>query len=220
MNRFLISSIKNLGPYRVLLKWDYVIDRHLLNHILKVQFILNELDIHHFENAVKGYNELALFFKEQPSLTEEILSDINEKAMLLDENPSYKTHVIKVNYHQNSADMDRLIEHTQLNLAKIIELHTQPMYDVHFVGFLPGFVYLGGMDKRLFIPRKISPDKVPKGSVAIAANQTGIYPQTSPGGWTIIGTTSHSLFDSNLIPPMDINAGDYLKFEAQHFEDD
>jgi inhibitor of KinA len=220
MNSFPISSIKNLGPFRLLLKWDCEISRPLLNHILKLQKVLNQLKLPHLAYSIKSYNELALVFKQPSNLPEGFFTDINDEVSLIDERLPSKTHVIKVKYHHESADMDQIIQHTKLNREKIIELHTKPLYDVHFVGFLPGFMYLGGMDKRINMPRKTSPNQVRKGSVAIAGMQTGIYPQSSPGGWTIIGTTSHSFFNADVNPPMKIIPGDYIKFEAQDKRDD
>ena len=72
----------------------------------------------------------------------------------------------------------------------IIEKHISAQYLVYFLGFSPGFPYIGGMDKSLETPRLKSPrTKVPAGSVAIGGKQTGIYPMQSPGGWNIVGNT-------------------------------
>ena len=81
------------------------------------------------------------------------------------------------------------------------------------MGFLPGFLYLGGLDKRLFFPRRsVVKRLVPKGSVAIGGSQTGIYPQESPGGWNIIGRTPIQLFDTNLDSPSPFSVGDTMRF--------
>jgi KipI family sensor histidine kinase inhibitor len=78
---------------------------------------------------------------------------------------------------------------------------------------LPGFLYLGGLDKKLQISRKIQPRMlVQKGAVGIGENQTGIYPKSSPGGWQIIGNSPVPLFDKNRLPPCEISAGDKVKF--------
>ncbi len=69
---------------------------------------------------------------------------------------------------------------------QVIRLHTGPEYYVYMIGFTPGFPYLGGLDERLFTPRKKEPRKmVPAGSVGIADRQTGIYSIDSPGGWQL-----------------------------------
>ena len=69
------------------------------------------------------------------------------------------------------------------------------------LGFLPGFAYMGEVDEKIAIPRKLQPVNIMAGSVGIAGKQTGIYPLASPGGWQIIGRTSLKLFDANKEEP-------------------
>jgi len=81
------------------------------------------------------------------------------------------------------------------------------------MGFLPGFVYLGKLDERLHHPRKADPELlVPAGSVAIGGEQTGIYPQQSPGGWNILGNTPINLLDKSKDIPCFAKPGDKVKF--------
>jgi KipI family sensor histidine kinase inhibitor len=81
------------------------------------------------------------------------------------------------------------------------------------LGFTPGFPYLGELSERIATPRIATPrQRVPVGSVGIAARQTGIYPIESPGGWRIIGRTSLTLFDPKREPPFLIDVGDVVKF--------
>ncbi len=100
-----------------------------------------------------------------------------------------------------------------LSISEVIRLHTSVTYTVYFMGFLPGFPYLEGLDKRLHLPRKDTPArKIIKGSIAIGGSQTGIYPQESPGGWHCIGQTPISLYDSLQEPPILLKAGDRVVF--------
>ncbi len=81
------------------------------------------------------------------------------------------------------------------------------------LGFLPGFCYLGGMDKRIAAPRLATPRvKIAAGSVGIAGSQTGIYPIDSPGGWQLIGRTPKKLYDPNREKPILLEAGMRIKF--------
>jgi KipI family sensor histidine kinase inhibitor len=81
------------------------------------------------------------------------------------------------------------------------------------LGFLPGFAYLGGMDKRLVTPRLESPRlEIFKGAVGIGGEQTGIYPIASPGGWRLIGKTPVNVYDPKANPPILYNAGEYIQF--------
>ena len=76
-----------------------------------------------------------------------------------------------------------------------IELHASVEYLVYFLGFVPGFAYLGNLPKGLVTPRLASPRKrVPAGSVGVAGNQTGVYPFATPGGWRLLGRTPVKMF--------------------------
>lgn len=112
-------------------------------------------------------------------------------------------------------DMDAVCEFHGLSADRIIELHAAPEYHVYMIGFTPGFPYLGGLDERLFTPRKKEPRKlVSAGSVGIADRQTGIYSIDSPGGWQLIGKTPLQLFDRDRPDPFLLSPGDTLRFVA------
>ena len=86
-------------------------------------------------------------------------------------------------------------------------------YLIYMLGFIAGFPYLGGMDKRIATPRLKSPRvKIEGGSVGIAGEQTGIYPVASPGGWQLIGRTPLKLYDSEREKPVLLESGQYIKF--------
>ncbi len=120
-------------------------------------------------------------------------------------------------------DMKTVVEHSALSEEDVVKIHTGTDYLVYMLGFIPGFTYLGGMDKRIATPRLKTPrTKIIAGSVGIAGEQTGIYPSDSPGGWQIIGRTPLNLFDAPKEPPVFINAGDYIRYaqvsEAEFLE--
>lgn len=102
-----------------------------------------------------------------------------------------------------------------LTSDEVIALHSGTEYLVHMLGFMPGFSYLGGLSAQLATPRLATPRTfVPKGSVGIAGQQTGIYPMDSPGGWQIIGKTPLRLFDPEAEPPTLLQSGDRIRFRA------
>jgi inhibitor of KinA len=110
-------------------------------------------------------------------------------------------------------DLDEVAAFHGMSPEKVVRLHVAPKYYVYMIGFTPGFPYLGGLDERLFTPRKKEPRKrVPAGSVGIADRQTGIYSIDSPGGWQLIGRTPLSLFDRKRPDPFLLNPGDILLF--------
>ena len=111
--------------------------------------------------------------------------------------------------------MEELAEKLGMSVDEVIQLHTTSRYTVYGIGFLPGFMYLGGLPSDLEIPRRSEPRlQVRQGAVGLAGKQTGIYPQESPGGWNIIGNCSVSMFSSKNDPPCFVNVGDKVQFHA------
>jgi KipI family sensor histidine kinase inhibitor len=94
-----------------------------------------------------------------------------------------------------------------------IELHSSATYVVYFLGFVPGFAYLGGLDPALASPRLETPRAtVPQGSIGIGGNQTGVYPMATPGGWRLIGRTPVAMFRPDR-PQMNVlQIGDRVRF--------
>ncbi len=111
-------------------------------------------------------------------------------------------------------DLMPLIETLQLGIEEFIALHTNTSYRVYMIGFLPGFAYMGTVNKKIISPRKQNPRNiVPAGSVGIAGAQTGIYPIDCPGGWQLIGRTPLQIFDANKKQPSFFMPGDTVCFE-------
>lgn len=126
-----------------------------------------------------------------------------------------KSFEIPVCYEDFGLDLEDMAKHTGLDPSEIIHRHVKPTYTLYFIGFLPGFLYLGHVDEQIQIPRKHNPrPRLDQGSVGIAENQTGIYPSVSPGGWQIIGRTPVNIFDVNQNPPSPFKPGDQIKFKA------
>jgi KipI family sensor histidine kinase inhibitor len=97
--------------------------------------------------------------------------------------------------------------------AQAVELHASVTYVVYFLGFVPGFAYLGELPEALATPRLTSPRlSVPPGSVGIASNQTGIYPFATPGGWRLIGRTPIAMFRPDRKNMSFLSIGDRVRF--------
>jgi KipI family sensor histidine kinase inhibitor len=110
-------------------------------------------------------------------------------------------------------DLDELAALHDLRPADVVELHAGASYRVLFLGFAPGFAYLGGLPTQIVTPRKATPrPRVPAGSVGIAGEQTGVYPLAMPGGWQLIGRTDARLWDVTLPSPAVLGPGDRVRF--------
>ncbi|WP_100010364.1 5-oxoprolinase subunit PxpB [Lentibacillus sediminis] len=129
--------------------------------------------------------------------------EIAEKLQLLQEYDHHEAKTVSRLVHvpvwyggDAGPDLQRVAAYHNLDEEDVIELHQEPEYLVYMQGFLPGFPYLGGLNKRIATPRLEEPRaKTFAGAVGIAHEQTGIYPVESPGGWNIIGKTPVRLFD-------------------------
>ncbi len=130
--------------------------------------------------------------------------------------PAPRTLRIPVAYGGDfGPDLNWLAEYHQLTPDAVIRYHTAITYQVYMIGFTPGFPYLGEVPVEIAAPRRSTPrTHVPRGSVAIAQRQTGIYPAASPGGWQVIGRTPIRLFDPAAFPPTPLEAGDLVTFYA------
>lgn len=112
-------------------------------------------------------------------------------------------------------DIAALAASKNLSINEVIALHTSAVYHVYMIGFMPGFPYMGNVVEAIQAPRLSVPrTKVAAGSVGIAGQQTGIYPQESPGGWNIIGRTPYRIFDATQEEPCLLQAGDSVQFYA------
>ena len=116
-------------------------------------------------------------------------------------------------YSEFMMDAQHLQKQLNLDFDSLIELHLAGSYRVAMFGFMPGFPYLSGLNDLLSVPRLATPRKrVPKGAVAISNNMCGIYPNTSPGGWNIIGRSPFKLFDECDDPPVRLKLGQAVQF--------
>ncbi len=121
---------------------------------------------------------------------------------------------------EHGPDLERVAQHNGLSIEEVITIHSQSRYLVYFLGFTPGYPFMGGMPKEIATPRLESPRfSIPPGSVAIAKEQTGIYPVPSPGGWNLIGNTPLRLYSPEENNPFLLNAGDRVIFKAIQIEE-
>jgi KipI family sensor histidine kinase inhibitor len=168
--------------------------------------------------AIPGMNNITVVLRNPQSLALDAIERLQrwwEESEALE--PESRFIEIPVVYGgAGGPDLGEVARHAGLAEKQVVELHSSIDYVVWFLGFQPGFPYLGGLPERLATPRRAEPRlQVPAGSVGIGGAQTGIYPLVSPGGWQLIGHTPLPLFDSKRDEPVLLRPGDTVRFVPQ-----
>ncbi len=178
---------------------------------------IEKLNLTEIEDVISLKNSVGIIFNPHKITSSEFIKNIKKliSNKNLTNNKSLKTWKIPICYDKSFAiDLDEISSKCKLDIDQVKKIHKESTYQVDMVGFLPGFLYLGNLDKSLHLPRKKNPrTHIPEGSIGIAGNQTGIYNIESPGGWNIIGRTPLRLFDKLKEPPIKIKQGDKIIFE-------
>ena len=207
-------KVSALNTKTILLEWSIEPSDLLLEHIIKFKRLIEKDS--EIQQCVVGYKSILIELK---NIIQSLLY-WEEHLKKLQKN--VKDIIIKGNHWKipvcydlkYAPDLLKLSKEKNLDTSKVIKLHSDARYRVNFLGFLPGFLYLSGLDSRLYLKRKKKPLlNVPKGSVAIGGMQTGIYPNISPGGWHLIGNTPVNLFNPKKNPPCFAKPGDWISFE-------
>lgn len=202
---------KPFGSSAILIEWPSEISEEILLDILAFKRQLSAIKS---EDIIVGYCSLTILFHSPISDFKKLKKQlqslyIDRKSMMFSERKIWE---IPVYYGVENSDLQELSEAKGLTVEFIIDAHSSPKYLVYFLGFQPGFMYLGGLDHDLHHPRRGVPKVVRKGSVAIGGSQTGIYPFESIGGWNVIGHSPVKLFDPSQEFPCKMKSGDFVKF--------
>ena len=188
------TSQKVKSAYKLLKSLD---DTNLIEIVPSYTSILITYDIFKY-----NFNEIQIFL-------EDVLRDLK-----IENESTLEIINVDVYYGEDvGIDLQRVANKAKISIEEVIQIHSEKIYDVFAIGFLPGFAYMASVDEKIITPRLESPrKKIPKGSVAIADNQTAIYPQNSPGGWNILGKTTFELFDKTLESLSPITIESRIKF--------
>ncbi|WP_203257948.1 5-oxoprolinase subunit PxpB [Hyunsoonleella ulvae] len=207
---------KPFGISSILIEWPQYIERAILDDIISFKQKIEHSEVFSLRFTNHAYTSLLLNFNTEAfdftSVVEKL--DMLYQQSNVNLNTTSTLWKIPVCYDESfGIDLEDMSKEKNIEIEEIVKRHTAPVYTVFFVGFLPGFLYLGGLDASLFSPRRSSPRlRIPEGSVAIGGGQTGIYPSESPGGWHIIGNSPVTFFDASKHPPCFSKAGDRLQF--------
>jgi KipI family sensor histidine kinase inhibitor len=188
----------------------------LLRRIHSAAREIRAANIPFVEDVVPSYLALTVFYEplgtSYGEMEARLVKELSHKSASTHSVSSGREHIIPVIY--DGVDLEDVARALDLTVSEIAALHAARTYTVDLLGFVPGFAYLSELDERLRLPRRPQPrPRVPRGSVAIAAAQTGIYPLDTPGGWHIIGSTTTVLFDPTRDEPALLAAGDSVRFE-------
>jgi inhibitor of KinA len=209
-------TYKLFGRSAILVEWPANISQEIIQEIISFERQVKEIDA--ILDTIIAYNSLLIRYQ-NPIVDKELtISQLKNKY-------TASSYVIKqdqflweipVCYDASfGIDLEEIANKKKCSVTDIIRLHTETDYIVYFIGFQPGFLYLGGLHQNLHIPRKSNPRvRVDKGSVGIGGAQTGVYPQNSSGGWNIIGKSPLNFFNMKATNPCFAKSGDRIQFVA------
>jgi KipI family sensor histidine kinase inhibitor len=167
-------------------------------------------------NLHPAYCSLLIRFDSLKTSHDEIEAKVRGLLESGADSPLPAPHVVEIPVRYGGEfgpDLEEVARLCRLSPQDVIELHASTNYTVYFLGFVPGFAYMGRLPAQLMVPRLEKPRvHVPTGSVAIANDHTAVYPMSTPGGWRLIGRTDIMLFDPLRENLSVLNTGDQVRF--------
>ncbi len=209
-------TYKPYGKRAILVEWNTGIDENTLNNVLNFKKCITKNNAKVILDIISTYNSLTIFYH---TTIENIYNEILTLKSIY--NSCTSSNIVKktlwkipVCYDDKfGIDLKEVAKKNNLDTHEKKHRHSISNYTIYIIGLLPGFLYLGGLDKTLHFPRKSSPRlQVEKGAVGIGGSQTGIYPQESAGGWNIIGNSPIHFFDRKREQPCFAKPGDKVQF--------
>ena len=212
------ARIVPAGDSALIVEFEERIDRTVNARVLALAERLTADPVAGVLDVVPTYRSVAVYFDPLRTRHAALMSWLSQEASVDTSAPARVPETVQVPVCYGSEfgpDLPAVAAFGGVTEPAVIELHTRPVYHVFMLGFAPGMAYLGSVDERIAAPRRDTPRlRVPRGSVGIAGEQTGIYPADSPGGWQIIGRTPLKPFDTTRTNPFLMRAGDRVRFQA------
>ena len=213
--KFLLTY-KLFGRSAILVEWPANISQDIIQDIISFERQVKEIDS--ILDIIIAYNSLLIRYQnpivDQELTIRQLKNKYTASSYLIKQDQFLWE--IPVCYDASfGIDLEEIANKKKCSVADIVRLHTETDYLVYFIGFQPGFLYLGGLNQNLHVPRKSTPRvRVDKGSVGIGGAQTGVYPQNSSGGWNIIGKSPLNFFNMKATNPCFAKPGDRIQFVA------
>lgn len=209
-------TYKQFGERSILVEWPSKIDKKILEDIVLYKRKLKNSSLKELIEIKSAYNSMLISCYYTIDNIYDEISTLKDIYSLKSEvkKPTFELWKIPVCYDDKFAlDLEEVSVKKKISKQDIIALHSDAIYTVFFIGFLPGFLYLGGLNDVISFPRKATPRlQIEKGAVAIGGNQTGVYPSQSPGGWNIIGNSPINFFNIYKNTPCFAKSGDKIQF--------
>ena len=216
----MLMKLNNIGDSGVVCDFGDEVNQLINNNVIKFfQYVRKEATngrIHGILNCTPSYNKLIINF--DPGITNiknifDFLNtiDVSKLNLVLER----KERVIPICY-DFEMDLTDISKKLKINKDDIIKIHSQTIFYIYMIGFVPGHPFMGDLDHKLYLNRLETPRvKVPAGSVGIVEKFCNIYPYESPGGWNIIGRTPIKVFNNkNETTPCLLSPGDTIKFKS------
>lgn len=207
------------GEKAILLEFEQQISTTINQQVKSWEQQVLAAKLPELSHTIPAYASLVLVFNRAIQNRQKLIGDIwaLENQITDLKAPASKRQLsIPVCYEAPYALDQKDLEATKkLSWKEIVALHLSRVYQVYMLGFTPGFAFMGKLPAELEVKRKTSPRlKVPAGSVGIAGQQTGIYPDEIPGGWQILGRTPIPVFSPLRENPFLLQAGDQVQFHT------
>jgi inhibitor of KinA len=209
-----IAAIAEAGDSALVAAFEERVDPAVNDLAVKLARRLHAARLDGIRDIVPAFHTVTVYFDPLVADRRELRAQLTVPLMSDAAVKPGAHHEILVRYE--GEDLGEVARITGLSEQQIVEAHTAGTYRVFMLGFLPGFAYMGTLDPRIAVPRRTAPrTRVPAGAVAIAGQQTGIYPMESPGGWHLIGRTNVRPYDPDRDRPFMFSAGDTVRFAAE-----
>lgn len=219
--------VRTLSDSSLIISLGEGFNESIHKNVIGLVYIIEEQPFTGLIEVVPSYNSVTVFYdpiivmkayhtKIRTSISDYIHHLLLQYVQHSSLTSSVKERLVEIPVHyggEYGPDLKYVASYNQITPEEVITYHSEQDYLVYMLGFAPGFPYLGGINSEIITPRKETPrPSIPKGSVGIAGNQTGIYSLETPGGWQIIGRTKMELFTPNQSRPTLLRAGDLIRF--------
>jgi inhibitor of KinA len=209
------ARIVALGDSCISAQFAAIIDPAVNARCIALADSLAALAIRGVRDVVPTYNAVAVHFDPVETTCASLTARVERLIADAQVTVAEDSRTVEIPVAYGGPDLEAVAAFAGCSEDEVIRLHMEPRYRVYMLGFLPGFAYMGSVNRRIAMPRLDTPRAhVASGSVGIAGEQTGIYPCDTPGGWRLIGKTGAALFDEGRAEPFLLRAGDHVTFVA------